>query len=718
MTENRSDYTKSYLLFQLGRLKPCTIFSVIFAALGFPLFHLITICDSHGILDELYSPFALLGVFCVLGTCAMSYITPVIAFQHLFSKTKADNILSLPLTANQRFIGDIAATYISFGLPFLIACIMNYMLDAVSESGEILTYYPLAGFFLMLSFSALNTAIITCCGRKTEAILYPFAINVVMPLIMTFGAFIAFFDAVGMDYIYGDTFRSPAVLIWPFGSLISLFANENSHAIIYGIVTAAVFIGLAFIGYKKRLAQNIGKSFVFRFGYVIITGLVSLALIFLYTYAFELEAIKGNIGSAIALGIILLILMLIMEIINYKKIKSIPKFLLRYGITFAGGLGICFLLLMSKGFGVPYYIPSAQSVECVEVISSINYNDSGYIHNSINAVNTETIELVRAEHKAVIEKAENTEEGYENQLHFTYKLKNGSTVTRNYNISGENASNTDFWKGIYTSSDYRTGMLRTAKGDENLNTDGAATIRFTNHHSSKIYLEKYLGKTDEVMSVLEKDLINDKDYGRHSDMPVGTLVLGYYYKDLYEARGDKYTHPYYLEKEYHSAYTFTIYESYENTIAFLSNYGELPTPEEALDDAVKNSEVYVLYRKDKSALTYPTNSLSIYPTEYVFVTAEEFRELAASTVNYIEPDGSSYSYGVMRGIHSNFYHDVSDYSFYKSALAEIGMTFDSYDFLRDSSIYDKDNCTDVLVNEALNDRCDEIFSGRKIFTSD
>ena len=97
MTEKTFNYTLRYYLFQMGRLKTMTVFSCLFAVLGFPGFAVAnrfsTLSSAY---DEITVPMMVISVICILGMALLSFIPPFIAFKHLYTKTTADNILSLP----------------------------------------------------------------------------------------------------------------------------------------------------------------------------------------------------------------------------------------------------------------------------------------------------------------------------------------------------------------------------------------------------------------------------------------------------------------------------------------------------------------------------------------------------------------------------------------------------------------------------------------------
>ncbi len=720
MTENRSNYTKSYFCFQMGRLKVCTIFSVIFAALGFPLLNIIfAIEESDFDFDTtLLIPLLLLGIVCVMGTCAMSYITPILTYRHLYTKTNADNILSLPLTANQRFLSDTLAAYTSFALPYLISCALSVLVGLIAgpESDTLtIAEYAFKGFFLLITFSALNIAVITCCGRIVEAILYPIAINAVMPLICVFAIQMSYIDCVGLSTYSEDLFRNPAIRIWPFGNAFSLLFNNSGQIFTYAVVMLIIFLAAAYFGYTKRHAENIGKSFVFRYSYVIASSLVAVTLVFMYTYALEMEPAKGNFGVVLPLAIILFILMLIMEVINYKKIMSIVKFLLRYVAILFGGIFACFLFSKTGGFGAESFIPTTSSIDSVDISYTVYSNARNY--NSITVKSKDMIDLVRAEHKAVLEKAKQNETDYydsDQRVYISYTLKTGENIYRDYSLPiSADACSDGFWQTMFNSDDYKLENIDSIKNDDYLNQVNKATIQLRNYHSSKVYIEYKTNNIDELYKAIEKDLLADKNYGRHDEAPIGVLAVGYYEHEINEIQAYDVMTSY---SGFHSVYNVTIYENYENTLALLKQHGTVPTPEEAIEDGAKNCEIFMLYRAPKSDINQP--SAKIYNSgdaAAIFITAEEFKELSAHHVKYNLPAESEneYNYHVIRGLWS----DLSSWSplGFMIGLKEIGMDYNGqneYDFLDDDQLYYKDNYYETDLHESMNEYCDALFEER------
>ncbi len=725
MTENRSNYFGSYLLFQLGRLKVCTIFSVIFAFLGFPL-TILTVewVESFGtLMSDIAAPLFILSVLCVLGTCAMSYITPILAFRHMYTKTNADNILSLPLTTDQRFLGDILATYISYALPYFLSSVVSLIFGNVFfTSSDYLVVYPLKGALMLVMFGALNIAVMTLCGRIAEAILYPIAINCVFPVTIGLGAYFAFANAVGMENIVYDVLRSPIILLSPFGNLIGLLGAETANTVLWGIIGTVLYLGLSYIGYKKRRAENIGKPFVFRFSYLITSSLVAIALIFLYEFIIDgllgLNFSENNAAVIIVMAIIIFIAMLLMEVINYKKVHHALKFILHYGVTFGIGLGACFLLSISHGFGLESYIPDTNDVEQVCIRNYRGENWKHLANCEVTVYSPEMIELVRAEHKTSLDIALSDGEEYNSRsdIYFDYQLKNGQRVYRRYDLKTNLVTSPELWETLYNSEDYRVNTLNHVKSDmDTIYKRKNYIARIINTNSTVKYGEADVGKGKELLAALEADLRNDTDYNNHKELPLFELSFGC----IRDWETGSYSYDPMFDDIFYTIGNFTIYPNYTNTISYLGGLTELPTAEKNADDAVKGCEIFTLTRVYNNSSLYPrTIDYNYYNTtrETVFITADEYKELMAGQTNVTFPKESKYVYFITKGMDSETYYEYTDNSYFESyvkdALSDIGI---GYSGIGEGIIsYNYENGK-VTLNSGMSERCDGLFISRDIF---
>lgn len=748
MTEKTFNYSKSYFGFQLGRVRICTVFSIIFSLLGFPLLVTAIILDEYSdpyaITGDISVPLLVLSVISIIGICVMSYFTPLLSLKHLYTKTNADNILSLPLTGNQRFTMDMLSSILPFAVPFLFSCGITAIITAnfpnlFSEADSNIALYAFKGFLCLIMFSTLNIAVITTCGRITEAILYPIGLNGVLFGISALGSYISIYDCVGICDTFGEVFASPLVRIWPIGNGISMFQENSGNFYGYAIIMTAVFTVLAYLGYKKRRAENIGKTFVFKFSYPLASTIVALTFILFYVAAFDLVDYDEYYNSSeiwvtiTVMCVILLILMLILEVINYKKINGILKFIVKYVITLGGGVAACVLLALTDGFGIAHYIPYVSLIETASIQANHNNRARGEtsINNYMYVHTDEAIKLITDEHKLVIDKAIKFDEEYDNTTYETnnyftniyiyYTLKNGRKITREYHILDNVYESEGFWENMVATEDYRTAIINERiKKDRNLACEELdKIIRLTNTHSDKKYLEKHITHKvyEELITAIEADLKADINYGRHDDAPICDLDIGHSYE---EARSILYLDYYYSnneEDDFREVARVTLYENYENTLAVLKKYGTIPKKEQNLDDAVGDDEIFMLWRiKKPDTNQIMMNCYSDCGGSAVFITGEEFKELAAHHVMYNVPDESEYIYGITRGVWS-FLSD-ENYSPYEfiNALAEIGIQYDNRSTFESSYIYYfMDWNYYQFLNESVNGRCDEIFGSRTMF---
>ncbi len=717
----KSSYTLRYYIHQLGRLRACTVFSAIFAVLGFPLMTTAQLLIEHSKeYDNISSPMLATSAICIIGMVAMSYITPIITLKHLYTKVEADNILSLPLTANQRFIGDSGALLTSYHLPLALSALASFIIETVLSNrfGTGFDYY---GFDIVQTtlcifmFIAFNTAIITCCGRLAEAIIYPLGINIVLPLMMLFGSEISYRNVIGLYYdAHNAVLDSLIFRLTPFGAF---YLTTSSYPVfVYAIVMAVVYMGLAFIGYKLRRAENIGKPFVFKYAYLILSTLVALTLIVCYVSLCRYIGVSDKViepVELIPLLIFLLIVMLIMEIVQKKRLKKFPRFFIRYAATFIVGVGLCGLLYLSKGFGTESYIPSANDIEYASINCTYLLPESQEtgttVRNNIFAEDKTAVEMIRKEHKYALSQALDGEsEDDDVYIDIQYYLKDGRTVERYYSAD-ETTEN--FWSDMYASEAYRTNILTEVEHRiERYNFEKSTALMITDQHNKNPLYEAEINEKlyDELTEALKADLRNDTEYGRHDEYSLCVVSLGDYREYFDNSIFDYVT-------EFYSTLSIPIYEGYTNTIALLSRYMTVPTMEESLMNSVKNCEVFTLCRFKVSDKCYDTGDMyMIYEKEFVFITAEEFMELTQNSIKYNNGSPDGYQYAVFRGIDPTLggYKDIHNYV---PALKEIGIERDNYDFLDDGEVYYEENSIDNYLNTELNSEYREIFESRTVF---
>jgi len=471
-----------------------------------------------------------------------------------------------------------------------------------------------------------------------------------------------------------------------------------------------VYFALAFVAYKKRRAENIGKSFVFKYSYLLVSTFVSVAFILGYSALSNLRGLNDNsyLGVILATAIILFILMLIMEVVNYRKVKSILKFILRYAGTLCGGLALCYLLVLSRGFGASYYVPAVSETE--SAVICLYYND---IYDTqqpnipqmytarFTAIDEEGLELIRKAHKSIIDTYDN-EAGDTTYAHLYYEHKNQKDTSRRYDK--QFALYDGFWEEVVNSKSYRLEKLADLEYRHNA-LDYLTAFRLKNFNSDIVYFtaENENGiKEAGLLDALKTDLLNDEEYGRHDEYPLAALQIGEYQIINY-AGNDTTT------KEFYSfSQDIAIYESYTNTIEFLSRYGTVPTMEEAIADSVNNCDVYALYKIKNVDCNGPVFELNtIRNAEIIFLTEDEYKELAKYQSEYTYTDDVDHVYKVVRGLCTNtdgILNEDDIIPAYKAAGGTINGIF------RSSYVYQLEDGGSYLLNESTYGLCEELFA--------
>ena len=736
MTQQRSEkknYALKYFTYQLGRLKSCIIFSTIFSFLFFPM---IMISQGRSVSISIETAAIILSIISFVGLVAVTFIAPLTAMKHLYTKTSADNILSLPLTAAQRFISDICAGFGAFVVPFVLSIPVTYAVKKLTGAFVDFNIIYLA-LALLLMFAAFNTMLTICCGRLTEAILYPIALNFAVPLFTILGTYISYVNAFGLDSGYdmsGTTGFLQALMGFlgyviavtsPIGCLFEALAFELSIPIIIALIMTAIILVIAFILYKKRPAYRIGQPFVFRPVFTISATLVILGTITTYIalmFILNGEETPDFAVNGVVAAVIALILLLIMELINYKRIKNVLKFILKYAAMTIGGLALCFVLYKGEGFGITSYIPGESDIEYVKIYQ---YYEGG-TRSAVVKGNTDSSKMITEMHKNKIDNHSVTNGMGDEAIYIEYYLRNGQYVSRWY--AGESDS---FWEKMYATEGYRLDKLNTIalyeKQGSTLSMSGVKSseeIKYAfaleNEHNGNI---KYIFVEDANMgaltSALEEDLSADKSYGRHNDAAIGTLRIANVTTESSANISQKMLNI--------TVARINIYKSYTNTCAYLSRFGTLPTAYEAATDAVKSSSARSIVRVPKGQDRWIWISPDI---EMILVYDQEFKELLANEVMYTKQNDSEYNYYLVLGVDYRFSPVISyDYHNYEyseeqlenfrlAGLAQPEVVFDEH-YISSVCGVDTAGIDNIyaLINEEMYDKLDEMFSSRYVIKS-
>lgn len=692
MTQARFNYTGQYFRFVFGKIRVCFVFSIIFSAFCIPPF-----CLSYDEGDRAVKAILLaLALISVFGLLAVTFVTPLIAMKHLYTKTMADNILSLPLTAGQRYFCELGATLLCLAVPFAVI--------SIPFSAVVLPQYlstAIHGLLFIIMLCVFDIFVMTLCGRLTEAILYPIVLNILIPLVIWFGMHLGLMNIFGCgdyDFAYYDTYSTMRLywtgvtilmLVSPFGNFMALFGfgGESQISIVTSMIFIAAVIPLGLLTYSKRHSEKIGQSFVYKPVYAVTSVTVAFFAVVCYFWAAENNLRSGEDGKGFfnlvpaafpVLAAGLLFLMMLMELVNYKKVKSLPKLLIRYTGVLAAGTLVSFALYESEGFGESAYIPAVDDTVYIVASSEMWARDeeNEYNYSTLDATvegDGELAEYLRSVHRTLTEDRENGnryrhDDPEGSLIVLSYYLKNGSVIRRSYYTDLP----ADHWKTIVESEEYRYSDL--------LMTDQSVCYTYSWHETMFYENFKRLDELEpvtvqlsnvavsdsdwsnpkginilienidyyELRDALETDLRNDPDFGRHNEIPIGNLQIG----EMHNTKeGERFFSSYFF------GFQYTIYESYTNTIALLNRYAEIPTAEEVTEKVLNHCEYFTLARVPK----VPTEQGVVSPKGYylfvdaenqdeALLTGEQFTEALSHKARYIYDNGErDYMYAITCG---------------------------------------------------------------------
>lgn len=390
------------------------------------------------------------------------------SFKHLYSKQQVDMELSLPLSSKERFVSGYFSGLAVYILPFIgaeiISCIL-FLIGHLSFDGKAIPkrhdyylpetvdffedYFPifaktaLGGLLLMIMFYTMWVLTMTFCGSKLEATLYGAGANIVMPAIYSALMILIQNNMYGADnsLLSHDPLSAVFYATSPIGAGISLalcLAGEDGFTylgyVLPTFICTAVFFAAAYFSYRRRRAEETGKSFAVKeFYYVVLTCMVFFVMV-----AFN------SMGSDMLIPslIITCAAYVILDCLSARGMRKIGMSFVKYIVTAVGSSCIIWIITATGFFGAENRIPSVSEIESVTV-NRYYYNvevpqlsvSGDAVYRSREALTTVT-DMHRRQlefHKADID----TTNVPLSNVYITYMLKNGFTMTRRYDTHNE-----------------------------------------------------------------------------------------------------------------------------------------------------------------------------------------------------------------------------------------------------------------------------------------
>lgn len=496
---------RPYYLNKLRMLRPQFIMSCILALLSYPAVgavlyplcsgarewnHLVQIgapivqrqelADRVAGITQTFIAMAVMGGICLVALFVFTFISTLRSFRYLYDKTYVDMDMSLPVNHNTRYFGDIAAVFTTSILPHLAAILIGIVmlytcgLDSVSNGDysfdtiyRVIVQCMFTGLYSCIMQIGLSLLVLSVCGRKAEAFVYPVLVNIAIPVIhmlaqslIASGVYGANNDISlfsGVTEYFGVSYTSPlGMLLMTFlsvavvsgyfadGSELMNMPMFRAQLFIPALILTIVFFAAAYFLIKKRRSERVGMPYVFKVIDLIIPGVLIFALSLPFCSMIFSSLLNINTpysfsmnipGVVIWLVVLTFIGYIIMNLISGRNFRRFHITLAKWAGTLAVCVGISALLAFSRGFGASDYVPDTNSVVMVELnLTKDNHGVDQLDYVNVTSSSRELIEAAVEVHRLVPKKGPSDGRNY---VSVSYTLASGEYVSRSYWVSDD-----------------------------------------------------------------------------------------------------------------------------------------------------------------------------------------------------------------------------------------------------------------------------------------
>ncbi len=499
-------------------------------------------------------------------------IIAISIFNYLYKKSTVDMNLSLPLTTRQRFLSEYFAGLTIYIVPAIIGGLIGtvILLTGKHELMEFLKYTIYIGSVViigMILYYSLTVLILSCCGSLFETILSTLLINAMIPAsiyllsytIISNDSFGLSSNSLFLNQIFISSPIGNAAFIIYFFDNVNMYGNVNTNLYVHWLIPTLIFtvliVLLSYFLYKKRKAEQVSKPYVYKFIYYAILFFVTFCIISIfkvstgssdYTAQTDSTPIDASFFPAVMCsGIVFFI----MEIISNRGFKKFWLSILKFAGTITCIYAVLLLCHSTNGFGVNKYVPLESAVDTVN-IDLDNYYGNTSIYN-FSVTNKHTIHDVVSLHEKVIkEKYEDKNTSHKEiseseldqrikngalatynrkNISITYYLKNGSILTREYNVSDEQME--QLYASMMTGRDYAEycyHKLSYSFAFRVENDKNARNIEIYNKINQKIPTTKLtVDEFSKLIKAYKNDIENMSADSFYTDKIIGTIDLEY-----------------------------------------------------------------------------------------------------------------------------------------------------------------------------------------------
>lgn len=594
--------------------KKILIINLVLHLLGLPLLssllliirHFIETENEEALVEFNYYSLAVVSFIAIVIALASGIVIALFSFRYLYQKSLVDMNYSLPLTSKQRFFADYLSGLTVYMIPAVLGAVLSLIIlgigSAFVDLSALWDVFPevflaglivLVGMLMLYTFTVLTTVF---CGSTFEAVFSVFTSNITIPAAVCAAFFMIQYAS---DYVLSEASLTSNIFLTatnPAGMAVS-FVNYldsvyisfdfSSKLFIRWLIPTLIFIALYFAAayflYKRRKAEQVSKPYVYKFFYYIVICLAIFCLMSIFLI---------NESGAAAGIIICGILYFIVEVITKRGFKRFWTSVLSFGISIAAVFAFFFVCQNTEGFGCGTYVPREAAVESVsmycysmDVDEDVFWEDEDIIretirlHKELIAMQDSDGNISKNEYWAYIENSSVYNTSENGHIDITYYMKNGTTVTRSYNIYGEHIG------GLLTAlnlSDKRADYM----------SQNMALISFNNASIDDWYETiKDVPKTAAAsVSIWNKLLLNEQTQKLSYDQMID--LMNAYKTDLLAMTEEEYrTSPVYAYIT--DVYNYEIRESFVNTIDLLKEYGfeDMTVDREYIEEEISESNL-------------------------------------------------------------------------------------------------------------------------------
>ena len=511
----------------------------------------------------------------------------VLLFSYLQSGKAVTTMHSVPITRKAQYISHFLSGIILFSIPLAINFLLMLLFRVNSDFAELfrlshlLDVMIIALIYSILTYSA-SCAVSMITGNVIAAFVFTYIFGILPVAAEAFLYMLAQVQFYGFGNIY-ELHLSKYLYILPYNLI-------NTKNIVLYLVISAIFAVLGYILYKKRKLEKFGEVVafsilrpVFIFGVGICAGAVG------YTYFYgvwNLESIFWVMPFGV-LGII------IAEMLVRKSFKvfSCYKKLIGY---FAFVL-VLFVFFRFDISGYENRVPDVNDIESV-IFDDVYYGYEAYRYDingermyydnvyDISITDKDLIEDITKYHKVIVSNREKPDNTEIYTINLSYKLKNGKTMSRTYEIDTD--KNKDYLRPILESDEVKKARFPILRND-----DAKTVAVFINDNRIEQQTTFYQDDT-KMIEDLKNALVSDLKNAPYEEY-IGRLYTPYvsvmfetkkpsHYKDGSKVLNEKIA----ADNSY-----YQINPSYKNTMAYLESIGffdNLPTADDVASVIIEN----------------------------------------------------------------------------------------------------------------------------------